>query len=156
MLSRSYNVSCRPRALDWAGWPWGDRTAREIWLGSLGLGPHPGPGPSAPGPTCQGFLPDGSPGCIPSTSDLQGAADQGDLSERLAHHLPARLPAPDCAVRHGHGQWGLDRECGAPGNRSGRGAQEGDLPVGPPEPMSARGRTLSCGLCHTIHHPPSG
>ena len=58
--------------------------------------PCPTPTPTAP---AQGSGPGVHlPASLPRTSDLQGAADQGALSERLAHHLPAGLPAPDGAV----------------------------------------------------------
>ncbi|EAW88138.1 ficolin (collagen/fibrinogen domain containing) 1, isoform CRA_b [Homo sapiens] len=39
-----------------------------------------------------------SPGSLPRPTQLQGPARPGVFPERLAHHLPARLPAPDCAL----------------------------------------------------------
>lgn len=57
---------------------------------------HRPPAPPASALPCAPCHP--IPGSVPRTSDLQGTAHEGTLSEWLAHHLPARLPAPDCAV----------------------------------------------------------
>lgn len=84
------------------GQPWEGGWPSRLGDPELGVCPGPGcpspvwtpPIPALPRAPCL----TSASGSVPSTSDLQGAAHEGALSERLVHRLPARLQAPERAV----------------------------------------------------------